>query len=198
MEGAWQLTQQFPSSFEFNERFLITLHDHVYSAQFGTYIGNCERDRRDLNVAQTTYSLWGYLANNADAYRNPLYQPELDGGGLLEPCLNPQAIRYWRGMYNRFELGVHPREQTGDLLAALKDHSTSMRDHADYLRQVGSVATHFRGAQIGKCSKGKENGRQKRSIHRTKYNLGEELTQFVIYAHPRLVDYGIDVLYCPI
>ncbi|XP_022689536.1 myotubularin-related protein 6-like isoform X2 [Varroa jacobsoni] len=135
VEGAWQLTQQFPSSFEFNERFLITLHDHVYSAQFGTYIGNCERDRRDLNVAQTTYSLWGYLANNADAYRNPLYQPELDGGGLLEPCLNPQAIRYWRGMYNRFELGVHPREQTGDLLAALKDHSTSMRDHADYLRQ---------------------------------------------------------------
>jgi hypothetical protein len=35
-------------AFEFNERFLLTLHDHVQSCQFGTFVGNCEKDRLDL------------------------------------------------------------------------------------------------------------------------------------------------------
>ncbi|KAF8781398.1 Myotubularin-related protein 8 like protein [Argiope bruennichi] len=48
IDAVWQLTQQFPSSFQFNERFLLTIHDHVYSCQFGTFIGNCEKDRVDL------------------------------------------------------------------------------------------------------------------------------------------------------
>ena len=38
----------YPSKFEFNELFLLTLHDHLFSCQFGTFIGNCEKDRIDL------------------------------------------------------------------------------------------------------------------------------------------------------
>lgn len=49
----WQLTQQFPATFQFNERFLLTLHDHVQSCQFGTFIGNCEKDRIDLRCVCT-------------------------------------------------------------------------------------------------------------------------------------------------
>ena len=30
-----QIYQQFPCSFEFNDRFLITLFEHAYSSQFG-------------------------------------------------------------------------------------------------------------------------------------------------------------------
>jgi len=48
IESIWQLMQQFPCAFQFNDRFLITIHDHVYSCQFGTFIGNCEKDRLDL------------------------------------------------------------------------------------------------------------------------------------------------------
>ena len=48
LDSTWQLMQQFPRAFQFNERYLITLHDHVYSCQFGTFIGNCEKDRVDL------------------------------------------------------------------------------------------------------------------------------------------------------
>ena len=48
IECTWQLTVQFPSAFQFNERFLLTLHDHLTSCQFGTFIGNCEKDRLDL------------------------------------------------------------------------------------------------------------------------------------------------------
>lgn len=48
LDCTWQIMQQFPLAFEFNERYLMTLNDHAYSCQFGTFLGNCEKDRRDL------------------------------------------------------------------------------------------------------------------------------------------------------
>jgi myotubularin-related protein 6/7/8 len=48
IDCTWQLAQHFPATFQFNERFLLILHDHVQSCQFGTFIGNCEKDRVDL------------------------------------------------------------------------------------------------------------------------------------------------------
>ncbi|XP_055935036.1 myotubularin-related protein 6-like isoform X3 [Argiope bruennichi] len=127
IDAVWQLTQQFPSSFQFNERFLLTIHDHVYSCQFGTFIGNCEKDRVDLRLSERTYSLWGYLMNHLSEFLNPLYKREVDD--VLHPSLAPQAMRFWRGMYNRFENGVHPREPLGDMLVAAKDHISSLEDH---------------------------------------------------------------------
>lgn len=44
--------------------------------------------------------------------------------------------RFWRGMYNRFENGIHPREPLGDLLAATTEHTQSLTDQADYLTKV--------------------------------------------------------------
>ena len=45
LDCVWQLMMQFPRSFEFRESYLIELHDHVHSCQFGTFLGNCEKDR---------------------------------------------------------------------------------------------------------------------------------------------------------
>jgi myotubularin-related protein 6/7/8 len=50
----WQLTRAHPAAFQFSERFLLHLHDHVYSCQFGTFVGNCEKDRLDLKVTTAT------------------------------------------------------------------------------------------------------------------------------------------------
>lgn len=127
--------QQFPATFQFNERFLLTLHDHVHSCQFGTFIGNCEKDRLDLRLAERTFSLWGYMANHMNEYVNPLYCAE-ESLGTVVPNLCPQNIRFWRGMYCRFESGVHPREPQGDLLLATCDHSYSLEDHIRYLTKV--------------------------------------------------------------
>uniref|UniRef100_A0A6B2EES0 phosphatidylinositol-3,5-bisphosphate 3-phosphatase n=1 Tax=Phlebotomus kandelakii TaxID=1109342 RepID=A0A6B2EES0_9DIPT len=131
LDSTWQLMQQRCDAFEFNERFLLTLHDHVQSCQFGTFIGNCEKDRLDLRLSETTFSLWGYMANHINEYINPLYRPEMDE--ILKPNLAPQCIKFWRGMYSRFESGVHPREPLGDLLLASRDHCTSLEDHVQHL-----------------------------------------------------------------
>ncbi|CAH2268491.1 jg16919 [Pararge aegeria aegeria] len=50
LDCTWQLLRQAPEAFQFNERFLLTLHDHAHACQYGTFIGNCEKDRRDLRL----------------------------------------------------------------------------------------------------------------------------------------------------
>lgn len=131
LDCAWQLMQQRCDAFEFNERFLLILHDHVQSCQFGTFIGNCEKDRLDLRLSERTFSLWGYMANHINEYVNPLYRPEIEE--ILKPNLAPQCLKFWRGMYSRFESGVHPREPICDILLASRDHCTSLEDHVNYL-----------------------------------------------------------------
>ena len=42
LEGVWQLQEQFPFAFQFNERFLLTIHDHLYSCQVQTAFRNSE------------------------------------------------------------------------------------------------------------------------------------------------------------
>lgn len=47
--------------------------------------------------------------------------------------------RFWRGMYGRFESGVHPREPLGDLLLASRDHCSSLEDHVQNLAKVRTL-----------------------------------------------------------
>lgn len=49
---------QFCLSFEFNENFLILLYDNAYIQHYGTFLGNCEKERDDLLVKNRTSSLW--------------------------------------------------------------------------------------------------------------------------------------------
>lgn len=92
IDCTWQLMCQQPAAFEFNEQFLFTLHDHVSSCQYGTFIGNCEKDRVDLRLHERTFSLWNYMTNHKNEYLNPLYSAEACPR-VLVPILAPQTIR---------------------------------------------------------------------------------------------------------
>ncbi len=48
LDCVWQVMKQYPTALQFNEFFLITLHDHLYSNQFGTFLGNNEKERLDM------------------------------------------------------------------------------------------------------------------------------------------------------
>ncbi|KAG1658002.1 Myotubularin-related protein 2 [Nymphon striatum] len=45
IDCVWQIMKQFPVSFEFNEQFLITILDHLYSCLFGTFLFNSDQQR---------------------------------------------------------------------------------------------------------------------------------------------------------
>ncbi|XP_025830809.1 myotubularin-related protein 8 [Agrilus planipennis] len=142
LDTTWQLMVQYPSDFQFNERFLLTLHDHVMSCQFGTFIGNSEKERQELKLKERTFSLWNYMNHQINEFINPLFCRE-NTTDILKPNLCPQNIRFWRSMYCRFENGVHPREPLGDLLLATVDHSNSLKDHIKYLNKKIVNAKNF-------------------------------------------------------
>ncbi|KAG2464369.1 MTMR8 protein, partial [Polypterus senegalus] len=64
IECLWHLTEQFPCAFEFNEKLLLDIHDHVYSCQFGNFIGNCQKEREDLKF-------WCAMYNRFDKGMHP-------------------------------------------------------------------------------------------------------------------------------
>jgi len=139
LDCLFQMQRQYPQAFEFNESFLLLLHDHVYSCQYGTFLGNSDKQRRDEYLSSRTYSLWGYIHTHrhSDALYNPLYKAEVvskTGSNLLFPDTSSQAIKLWTGMYNRFDVGLHPSEPVGAIVGSVKDHVASLQDHAQHLR----------------------------------------------------------------
>lgn len=114
LDCVYQLLYQFPSLFEFNGCFLTNIAFHAYSLLYGTFIGNCERERRSLDLARQTVSLWTEL-NGKEQFKNPLYDT---GCPLVSPkdfYCDASAARFklWREFYLRWsvpETGYERRE----------------------------------------------------------------------------------------
>ncbi|XP_034950014.1 myotubularin-related protein 6 [Chelonus insularis] len=136
IDATYQLLRQYPYMFQFNEAFLLTLHDHVHSCKHGTFVGNNEKERQLLQLSEKTDSLWTDIAKNINEYINPVYacnRFKEECNKVLEPKLSPQNIELWRGLYFRFENGIHARETSEDFLLTLHDHTSSLEDHVKLL-----------------------------------------------------------------
>ena len=70
------LMQQFPLHFEYNEELLLFLADEVYLNKYGTFLGNCERDRENLKLSKYTESIWTSVYLDKDKYVNKFYAPD--------------------------------------------------------------------------------------------------------------------------
>lgn len=108
LECVWHLTEQFPQAFEFNEAFLLQIHEHIYSCQFGNFLGNCQKEREELKLKEKTYSLWPFLLDDLKKYLNPVYSPERFT--VLEPNTVSFNFKFWRNMYHQFDRTLHPRQ----------------------------------------------------------------------------------------
>ncbi|XP_073983033.1 phosphatidylinositol-3-phosphate phosphatase isoform X2 [Rhodnius prolixus] len=128
IDSVWQVTQQFPNAFEFNDYFLITIIDHLYSCRFGTFLFNTEKERLTEQVKLKTVSLWSYTNSNLDLYRNPLYYAQQQ---VLIPVASMRLIKLWRGLYCRWNPSMRPQEpvyqRTRELLA-LKEQLEKIAD----------------------------------------------------------------------
>jgi len=111
LECTWQISQQYPRAFEFNELFLISMYDCMVSSQFGTYLCNAEKERRDKKLKQRTHSVWSYLYSRQDEFLNPLYDiGEPAHQAYLYPELGHQHYKLWTSMYCRFDPDAQPRQ----------------------------------------------------------------------------------------
>ncbi|XP_050682931.1 myotubularin-related protein 6-like [Leptidea sinapis] len=90
------------------------------------------------------------MASHLNEYKNPLYNPKAHPD-VLKPDLHAQSIRFWRGMYCRYESGVHPREPLEDLLPAATEHSAALQQHIDYLaRRITTFKKLLSGKKVEK------------------------------------------------
>ncbi|KAG0099489.1 hypothetical protein BGZ93_007364 [Podila epicladia] len=104
LDCVFQTMSQHPDRFEFNEHFLIQLHYHVYSCQFGNFLFNCEKDRRQYLAITKCSSIWDFINSNKDEYLNKDYKASIDqlrggDGGVLFP--DSKAIKYWAKLFGR-------------------------------------------------------------------------------------------------
>ncbi|KAH9956604.1 protein-tyrosine phosphatase-like protein [Russula dissimulans] len=116
LEAVRNIQRQFPTRFEFNELFLRDLHTQLYACQFGTFLFNCERDRREGGTG--TVSVWDYMNSppQREKYINPEYNPAQDDPtsraatadqGVLFP--NPKDVRFWHELYGRSDEDMNGR-----------------------------------------------------------------------------------------
>lgn len=116
LDCMYQLLRQNPTRFEFNERFLRRLLYHSYSCQYGTFLYNSEKQRKDAGVADKTASVWDYFLCRRAEFTNPDYDPTVDDHvkgkeRIILPRLD--EIRWWHQLFGRTE-----EEMNGALNAA--------------------------------------------------------------------------------
>ncbi|XP_014341513.1 myotubularin isoform X2 [Latimeria chalumnae] len=132
IDCVWQITKQFPAAFEFNENFLITILDHLYSCRFGSFLYNSELMRDKENVKEKTVSLWSLINSEVEKYTNPFYTKE--SNRILYPVASMRHLELWVNYYIRWNPRIrqqqNPMEQRYKELLALRN---------EYLRRLNEL-----------------------------------------------------------
>ncbi|XP_076367351.1 phosphatidylinositol-3-phosphate phosphatase [Tachypleus tridentatus] len=123
IDCAWQITQQFPNAFEFNEHFLITILDHLYSCLFGTFLYNTEQQRVKEDVKNKTVSLWSFINSNIEDFTNPLYTTYRQQH-VLFPVASMRRLQLWKSYYCRW----NPRMRTQEPILMRSRELLALRD----------------------------------------------------------------------
>lgn len=105
LDCVWQMTRQFPTCFEFNEKFLLHIADSLISGLYGTFLYNSERERVLDKVWERTESVWTPVLENTAPYKNLLYRPT---NRVLYPRANLKRVVLWDGMFFRWDPESHP------------------------------------------------------------------------------------------
>lgn len=101
LECVWQIMKQYPTVFEFNEHFLISIIDNLYSCRYGTFLCNNEKDRIKYSLREKTHSLWSMMNHSKfiDQYKNVFYKDNKTD--YLRISLKLNKIYHWESLYNR-------------------------------------------------------------------------------------------------
>lgn len=101
LDCVWQVMEQFPIAFEFNELFLREIAHHSFTDRFGTFLCNCEREREKVKLRARTVSLWSYMNSQKERYRNALFN---NCGNILVPDETVIRLKVWDELYMQWIL----------------------------------------------------------------------------------------------
>ncbi|XP_063059680.1 myotubularin-related protein 1b isoform X2 [Engraulis encrasicolus] len=139
MDCVWQMTKQFPSAFEFNELFLITVLDHLYSCLFGTFLYNSEMERVLKEVPSQTVSLWSYVNSHVEEFSNPFYVAYADH--VLYPLASTRHLELWTSYYVRWNPRMRPQVPVHQSLKELLVLRVELERRVEELRRDSSSSS---------------------------------------------------------
>ncbi|KIW25081.1 uncharacterized protein PV07_10751 [Cladophialophora immunda] len=114
LDATYQLLYQYPTRFEFTERFLRRLLFHLYSCQYGTFLGDNEKERKEARLSERTRSVWDYFLARKQEFLNPKYDPVIDDNirgkeRLIFP--KPDEVRWWNELFGRTDDEMNAKPQ---------------------------------------------------------------------------------------
>ncbi len=114
LDATYQLLYQHPTRFEFTERFLRRLLYHLYSCQYGTFLGDNEQQRKQARLSERTKSVWDYFLARKQEFINPKYESDIDDNvrgkeRLLFP--KPEEVRWWNELFARTDEEMNVKNQ---------------------------------------------------------------------------------------
>ena len=137
LDATYQLLYQYPTRFEFNERFLRRLLYHLYSCQYGTFLYDNEKSRKEAKISERTKSVWDYFLCRKDQFLNPKYDAVIDDNirgreRLIFP--RTEEVRWWNELFGRTDeemnAKTHPLYQGNGVVAVDSDVSSSVVSHS--------------------------------------------------------------------
>lgn len=111
LDSLFQLLNQFPSAFEYNQEALVFLGDHLHSCLFGNFLGNSDKQRHsELLVMETTRSIWSHIlgvSRFSNSKFTPFLQPIWPSTGITKCVL-------WERFHLRWDIDSHPNRFSGE------------------------------------------------------------------------------------
>jgi len=104
MDCVWQLLNQFPAIFEFNEDLLLFIVDASFSCKYGNFLCDNEYERLQIGVTNSCVSLWDHIDKNLEQFRNSFYDPSRNTRVPVLPsksCVARQ-VKLWDSFFLRF------------------------------------------------------------------------------------------------
>ncbi|RHZ06130.1 hypothetical protein DYB26_008008 [Aphanomyces astaci] len=130
LDAVYQLTLQFPTYFQFNEMFLSTVADAVYSS-YGTFQKNCEADRAAFLCAVPTISVWDSIRASTDMYRNPLYNTDTDDA--MVPVCRVRLMQLWTSQHQKAISHMRLQQREVEMLALIRQQERDLARLRDML-----------------------------------------------------------------
>ena len=96
----YQLINQFPTCFEFNEYLLLFLSHEIYNNKYGNFLFNSEYSFHQNSAKELTISIWTEVLENKYKYFNPYY---CEYNGIIIPRCEIELIDNWINFFNYYE-----------------------------------------------------------------------------------------------
>ncbi len=184
IDCVWQLLQQFPSAFEFNELFLVTILRHHYSCRFGTFLCNSMKECYENGLPLKTCSIWTYINGFCEKEDSEL--KELRGENEIEESQRVEQefrkvverrtkyvnSKYLHGRHHHLVPVVTISLPGEDRNHQCEDVETSLRVRSEMASEERS-ATDEKRVEINQETKGKNSTTTKESTRENTKNANE-------------------------